>query len=234
MMKYLLLILIVICSLSCSDKVDEDKPLIEIYQLNKRITSYEGKPYHLSSAERRFDSIFYQKYKDIIRLTDSASYLINGGFEVSINDLENIPLISDNLIKGFNFNKNELHLNEKACEKLNHNNKYDDVYPDKQLVLTIDRKPIMTFYQMGMMSSWQIGDSYYILSCDDDFTAEIIPEEGPEFIGPKSQLKIKKVKNILHFFKGPLFTKLHENKPNLKKDSIFYNAFKRADKIIEE
>nr|WP_042293335.1 hypothetical protein [Nonlabens ulvanivorans] len=116
MMRILSILFVLILGISCTEKVEESKPLIEIYQLNKRIASYEGEPFKFTTERIKFDSIFYNQSKNIARTTDDNNLIINGDFRATSEDLNRTPLISNEQIKGYDFTTNELIVDEEACE----------------------------------------------------------------------------------------------------------------------
>jgi len=91
--------------------------------------------------------------------------------------------------------------------------------------MTINKKTFFNFYRAGTMSKWRIGNSYYVIHCDLVFSNEVI----------KDNARLNR-KNTLRFSKDSLSLDsiFWERKPHLKQDTTFYNAFKRAGKIIDE
>lgn len=222
MMRILISVLVIILLVSCTERVEEPKSLIEIYQLNKRIASYEGEPYKFTTEGIKFDSIFYNKTKNIARTIDGTNILINGDFAASSLDLREKPLISNEQIKGFDFTTSEIILNEQACEFFGIIKKINDPFMDVQLVLTRDRKPILNFYKPGSMSRWDVGKSHFVLECGLMFS-------------DSTGTVIAKRENALQIFRGSFSNNdWWKTSPDLKQDTAFYNAFKRAGKIIAQ
>ncbi|WOI21969.1 hypothetical protein [Nonlabens ulvanivorans] len=220
--NYIAVIILLLSLLSCTEKIEESKPLIEIYQLNKRIVSYEGEPFVFTEEMTEMDPEFTNAFKDILRVTDDRKWTPNGTFNSSQIDLRKKPLITNEQIKGFDFTSDELILDEKACEYFGIIKKINDSYSDTQLVLTIDRKPILNFYRAGTMSKWDVGKSHFVLECGLMFSDSI-------------GTVIEKRENALQIFHGPFSNNdWWKTSPDLKKDTAFYNAFKRAGKIIAE
>ncbi|EAS20286.1 hypothetical protein BBFL7_01168 [Flavobacteria bacterium BBFL7] len=223
MMKILVSVLLCLLAVSCTEKVEEPKPLIEIYQLNKRIASYEGEAVIFTDEMTKMDPQFTERYKDVLRTTEDGNWTPNGAFKAIQSDLQQTPLISDDEIIGFDFTTNQLLLNKNACSYFGMTKKIKDYHQDSQLVLTIDKKPFLSFYKQSTMTRWKVGNAFLVLECDIIFAGEDVMEN------PKLSDK-----NTLRFFKGSNGTDWFDKKPNLKKDTAFYNAFKRAGKIIAE
>jgi hypothetical protein len=223
-MKYFLILLIIICALSCSKKVEENKPLIEIYELNRRIPSYEGQPFHFTDEMLEMEPGFIQ-VKDIMRMTDDSLWTPNGAFRVPSTDLKEAPLVTNEQIIGFNFKTGELDLTKEACTNFTMVKTIKDPFPDVQLVITANKKPILNFYKAGTMSRWNVGRSYFVTSINEWIGIKKEGEFDPKIHVKKSNLKIYKGSFREHWLK---------ELPNLKQDTLFYNAFKRADKIIAE
>lgn len=222
--KYIAVVVLLLSIISCTEKIEKPKPLIEIYQVNKRIVSHEGKAVEFTDEMTEMDRVFTERYGDIMRVTEDGNWTPNGNFKVSKADLQEIPLVSSQDIKGFDFKNNQLVLSSNACYYFGIINTINDGYPDTQLVLTIDKKPILNFYRAGMMSKWDIGDTYFVLPCDT-----IISDDESDLSKPVLQKS-----NSLQILRGPSNSNWFEDFPNLKQDTTFYNAFKRAGKIIAE
>ncbi|PQJ31082.1 hypothetical protein BST92_03695 [Nonlabens arenilitoris] len=232
--KYIVIIILFVLLFSCSNKEEEPKPLIEIYQLNKRIASYEGKAVVFTKEMTEKDSEFTQRYQDIIRRTADGNWTPNGGFTAESGDLKSTPIISNEQILGFDFIKAELFLKEEACNLLSAPNKLKDDHSDVQLVITSNKEPIMYFYKASMMSRWYIGNAYFTSGCDIFYAEEKIPQKKDGFIGPTSDNIIPSKRNVIPIFRDSVNHRYFEKIVNLKQDTAFYNAFKRAGKIIAE
>nr|WP_208974728.1 hypothetical protein [Nonlabens ulvanivorans] len=114
-MRILSILFVLILGISCTEKVEESKPLIEIYQLNKRIASYEGEAVIFTDEMTKMDPQFTERYKDVLRTTEDGNWTPNGAFKAIQSDLQQTPLISDDEIIGFDFTTNQLLLNKNAC-----------------------------------------------------------------------------------------------------------------------
>ncbi|WP_397301537.1 hypothetical protein [Nonlabens ulvanivorans] len=211
MMRILSILFVLILGISCTEKVEESKPLIEIYELNKWVESYESVPLDSSMIAK-----FIESKVDTTRVRYSKEFgtIINGGFAAMADDLKIQPLISNSKIKGFDFNHDIIVIDSSAIDSL-----YSEIPFQKarQLALTIDKEVILSFYERSHLSSYRIGNAMFFNGYNDLLLEEQIP----------------KYPFYLKLCKGPM-EKVFTVKPNLKKDTAFYNAFKRAGKIIAE
>lgn len=212
-MRFLFSLFILILGTSCTGKIEEPKPLIEIYELNKWVESYESQPLDSSMIAD------FQKYEmdtTGYRFSEQYGLLINGGFKATTADLKDEPLITNNEIKGYDFYSNSIIVDSSAVTKLNKDYRYRRA---KQLVLTYDRKVILNFYKFRSISSDEIGNAPFFFQTNDVF----IEEKYPNY------------KQFIKLRHGPFRNNDWVNNfPNLKQDTTFYNAFKRAGKIIAE
>lgn len=212
MMRILISVLIIILLVSCTEKVEESKPLIEIYELNKWVESYESQPLDSSMIAD------FQKYEmDTTRYRYSEEYglLINGGFIATTEDLKNDPLIENSLILGYDFKKDVIIIDSLARHKIYPNTRFTKA---RQLAMTIDKKVILSFYERTNFSSYEIGNTVFFDGINKNFTDETI-----------------NYSSYLNLARGPFKDNDWWGKDlNLKQDTTFYNAFKRAGKIIAE
>lgn len=74
------------------------------------------------------------------------------------------------------------------------------------------------------MSRWDIGKAYYVLDCHDN---EMLNKRYHREPGNTN-------KNTITIYRESFIKTWNENFPDLKQDTAFYNAFKRAGKIIAE
>ncbi len=213
MMRILSILFVLILGISCTEKVEESKPLIEIYELNKWVESYETFEVDstlLATLKENNEHQMGFKYSNELGLT------ANGGFNATTADLKDKPLITDNEIKGFDFTFNSIVTDSTVWRKLKGGNSLTRA---KQLALTSNRKVIMTFRQHSIMSSFEIGTTPFF-TVPSVLTTDETPPSYNDYI------------KLRH---GPFRDNdWINNFPNLKKDTAFYNAFKRAGKIIAE
>ncbi|PRX15693.1 hypothetical protein LY02_00916 [Nonlabens ulvanivorans] len=212
-MRILSFLFVFILGISCTEKVKEPKPLIEIYELNKWVESYESVP---------LDSAMVQAFE--ANQTDTTDYryseryglLINGAFKASVKDLKEKPLITNKQIRGYDFSSNSIVLDSTATTKLNTDFKYRRA---KQLVLTYNKNIILNFYKFRLISSDEVGNAPFFFQTNDIF----LEEDNPTY------------KHFIKLRHGPFRDNDWVNNiPDLKQDTAFYNAFKRAGKIIAE
>lgn len=200
-------------TISCIKKVEEPLPLIEIYELNKRVESYETLPLDsmmLLTLKKNNEHQMGYRYSEQFGIT------ANGGFKATTADLKDEPLVTDNEIKGFDFTFNSIVIDSTVLNKLKDGH---SKVRAKQFALTSNRKVIMSFSQHSLMSSFEIGTIPFF-TVPSVLTTDEIPPKYNDYI------------KLRH---GPFQDNDWVNNfPDLKKDTAFYNAFKRAGKIIDE
>lgn len=212
-MNKLISLFILILTVSCTEKVDEPKPLIEIYELNRRIPSYEtSEPDSLMMMQLKKSNEHEMGY----RISEKFGLTANGAFKATTEDLKNLPLITDQEIKGFDFTFNSIVTDSTVWKKLKEGT---SLVRARQLALTSNQKVIMTFSQHSLMSSFEIGTTVFF-TVPSVLTIDETPPNYNDYI------------KLRH---GPFKDNdWINNFPDLKKDTTFYNAFKRAGKIIAE
>lgn len=211
-MRALMCLLVLAIVFSCQEKVEEPLPLIEIYELNKWVESYEAEPLD-STMIKSFQE--YEMDTTRVRFNKEFGILINGAFHTTTSDLKDTPLISHKEIKGFDFKEDIIVIDTSTIKNLFPKTHFQKA---RQLALTIDRKVILSFYERNSFSSYEIGNAVFFDDYNTSFTEETFAYS-----------------HYLKLGKGPfLNNEWWKNNPNLKQDTTFYNAFKRAGKIIDE
>lgn len=161
-MKKLFPYFIFLLILSSCQKKNQD--VIEIYLTKERIPNKDGitlEQVNKKYFEEQIDSIDYKQLykiydKGITYDTINKNIIYLGDFNFSISDLEEIPIITNNEIQGFDFKKSQILLKDSAIKKLS------DLSNFHQFVILVNKKPILNGYFENHFSSRLIS-TYFIV-----------------------------------------------------------------------
>lgn len=150
-MKYLALLLVVLC-FSC--KREEPKPKIEIYLLKTKVESYEGsRTLELAKFDTISEEVIEAGLAQTRYDTIKNEYIFAGKFKVTVNDLMDRPFITDGQILKLDVEKNEIRLDSLATMQVSMLEA--DMRYGTQLVITVDKKPVLAgYFWNGFSSYW--------------------------------------------------------------------------------
>lgn len=210
---YLFCISILLLFSNCSDK----KNVVEIYLLNNRIKSFEGKPIeHILNLDTLdIDRKLYLQNASL-DLKDSC-FIHSGKFNVESKDLNEKPFISDNEILKFNTETSEIIFSESAIEKI------QKLEPNSvksiQFSICVDKKPTLNGYFTYSFSSNIPTTNFIFFHNPKNYESIFKRKKTNKFILNYNN-KCVKYKPILNDLKNyPLLLKAFENSDRLIKAS---------------
>ena len=190
MNKVFIYLLFLIVMSSCQKKSQD---IIEIYLTKERIPHKVGVPFDEMSKYVDVDLTegFFGRYDYFFVSYDTINkkpiYL--GEFEVKKEDLEEEPFITNDEILGFDFEKSELVINNKATNRIS-----KEIKELQQFVVCVNNKPQIKGYFQNVMSSkiFETFNLFYFKSQDElkDENYHLILHSGVaknEFIIPDFQ-----------------------------------------------
>ena len=194
----------------CSDK----KNVVEVYLLNNRIKSYEGKPVEqiLNLDTLDIDRKLYLQNASL-DLKDSC-FIHSGKFNVEEKDLNEKPFISNNEILKFNTKTSEIIFSKSAIEKIQ-NLKPNNI-KSIQFTICVDKKPTLNGYFTYSFSSYIPTTNFIFFHNPRDFKSIFKRKNQNEFILNYNN-KCAKFKPILN---------------DLKKYPELLKAFKNSNRLI--
>ncbi|MGL2967313.1 hypothetical protein [Flavobacterium sp. XGLA_31] len=212
-------IILLIFLVSCKNETSKNVDIIEIYTPKKPIASYLGE----SIVE--YPNIYNQLLQDAkgtsfivdtnIVKVDSITkqvYYANK-FKSTEKDLSNNPLINSSEIKGINFETNEIVFSESGSKKIR--TIKQRVKYCNQFMVTVNRKSIINGYLVNSLTSNYVYGYQILYVPTIKFKEKTIDNKNQEYF-------------IEYYSKEKgLF------KPNLKKNTELYKAFKDNNKILK-
>lgn len=161
-MKKLFPFLLLLISLISCQKKHQD--VIEIYLTKERIPNNFGITLEEVSQKHFEEQIDSNDYKELYKIYDKGitydtinkSIIYLGDFSFSLSDLENVPIITNDEIQGFDFKNSQILLKDTAIKKLSDLNNFH------QFVILANNKPILNGYFENHFSSRLI-NTYFIV-----------------------------------------------------------------------
>ncbi|MGJ8667206.1 MAG: hypothetical protein ACSHW7_12625 [Patiriisocius sp.] len=204
---------------------NSDLPKIEIYLPKERIKTKDGveitREWNFIESTRTDSSMIHSNklLREFARLdTVTDNYIYAGSYNADEDDLDINPFIYENEIISFDFETSELEISASGAEKLW--NLQEDFIYSRQFIITADRKPILTGYFYGILSSSYV-NHFYIFYENGGFG-----EKKPVFENEKLRIEYNS-KSMKGFFKTD------KEKYDFKTIAEFYNAFKLSGRIAE-